>query len=125
MERLQSVSPTLAAFGDRFPTKPELDAVIISGELAADVPRLNLEAHQALVGGDTAPVLQALPVSGESVMVERSVTPEDVPQLDKLALSSFVVDFSSVEKPRIGELDEAALHAYADSLCRQAGINVL
>jgi type IV secretion system protein VirD4 len=52
------------------------------------------------------------------------VTPDDVPNLAKLSLASFAVDFSAVEKPKAGELDEAALHAYADNLCKQAGINL-
>lgn len=54
----------------------------------------------------------------------RPVTPNDIPKLANLGLASFAVDFSAVEKPKAGELDEVALHAYADNLCKQAGINV-
>lgn len=57
-------------------------------------------------------------------MVERPVMPDDIPNLAKLALSSFVVDFSLVKPPRKGTLDVDALHAYADHLCVRAGIQI-
>lgn len=130
MDRLKSVSPRLAAYGRKLPkTKEEFDAIVITGELSTPVPKIDLEAHHALVG-NIAPTTVHVPVSAgegggtEVVIVERPVTASDVPELDKLALSDFVVDFSTVEKPADGELDEAALHAYADSLCREAGITV-
>lgn len=126
VDRLKEVSPRLRALGSKIPTKKQLDDAIESGELGAPVPLIDLESHHRLVGGGDAPVTVAVPqkASAQVVTVERPVTPDDVPNLAKLGLANFVVDFSAVEKPEAGELDEAALHAYADKLCKQAGINV-
>ena len=126
MDRLKEVSAKLNRLGKKIPSKIQLDDAIESGELGAPVPLIDLDAHNREVGGDmpatvTAPQKAAV----EVVTVERPVTPDDVPNLAKLNLANFAVDFSAVEKPKLaGELDEAALHAYADNLCKQAGINV-
>lgn len=125
VDRLKAVSARLAALGSKVPTKKQLDDAIEAGELGAPVPLIDLEAHNREVGGDLPVTVVAPPQGGtEVVTVERPVTPDDVPNLAKLSLANFAVDFSAVEKPRAGELDEAALHAYADSLCKQAGINL-
>ncbi len=125
IDRLKAVSARLAALGSKVPTKKQLDDAIEAGELGAPVPLIDLEAHNREVGGDLPVTVVAPPQGGtEVVTVERPVTPDDVPNLAKLSLANFAVDFSAVEKPRAGELDEAALHAYADSLCKQAGINL-
>lgn len=125
LDRLKLVSARLNALGSKVPTKKQLDDAIEAGELGAPVPKIDLEAHNREVGGElpvtVAPPKQAAP---QVVTVERPVTPDDVPNLAKLSLASFAVDFSAVEKPKAGELDEAALHAYADNLCKQAGINL-
>jgi type IV secretion system protein VirD4 len=113
--------------GRKLPTEQQLKESIRRGELAAPVPLIDLDAHRsaskdAFVQAQTS----ASPEQGgaQVVVIERPVTADDVPQLDKLALSDFVVDFSAVEAPVKGELDEAALQAYADQLCREAGIAV-
>lgn len=127
VDRLKSVSHSLAALGRKLPTEKQLKDAIMAGELATDVPMIDLEAHHRLIGGDDAPVTVALPAKAGGAhvaTVERPVTPDDVPNLAKLGLAAFAVDFSSVDKPKAGELDEAALHAYADNLCKQAGISV-
>ena len=54
----------------------------------------------------------------------RPVTPDDVPNLPAMKLEDFDVDFSGVKPPPEGELDEAALHAYADALCEACGVKV-
>jgi len=125
VDRLKAVSARLHALGNKVPTKKQLDDAIEAGELGAPVPKIDLEAHEREMGGEL-PVTVAVPAQGgtEVVTVERPVTPDDVPNLAKLSLASFAVDFSAVEKPAVGELDEAALHAYADSLCQQAGIKL-
>lgn len=126
IDRLKEVSPRLRALGSRIPTKKQLDDAIQSGELSATVPLIDVEAHHRLGGGNDAQVTVAAPqnAGAQFVTVERPITPDDVPKLAKLGLAGFAVDFSAVEKPKAGELDEAALHAYADNLCKQAGINV-
>jgi type IV secretion system protein VirD4 len=125
VDRLKGVSVSLKALGEKVPTKKQLDDAVRAGELGATVPLIDLEAHHREMGGD-GPVTAAIPEkTGQQVVtVERPVTPDDIPNLAKMNLASFVVDFSAVEKPKAGELDEAALHAYADNLCKQAGINL-
>lgn len=124
MDRLKSVSPSLKALGRRLPSEARLKQIIMLGELASNVPKIDLETHHRLVGNDK-PVTVTAPHSGTTMAtIERPVTPDDVPTLAKLGLASFAIDFSRVDKPKNSELDEAALHAYADNLCRQAGINV-
>lgn len=127
VDRLKEVSPSLRALGSKLPTKKQLDEAIKSGELTAPVPVINLRLHHCLVGGNDAPITVAVPQKAEvqevqTVTVERPVIPDDIPNLAKLTLANFAVDFSAVEKPNSGELDEVALHAYADNLCKQAGI---
>lgn len=126
IDRLKLVSASLHKLGNRLPTKKQLDDATLSGELAAPVPFIDLEGHHAATGGEETPVTVAVPHAAETAIatVERPVIPDDIPKLAKLGLASFALDFSAVEKPPAGELDEVALHAYADNLCRQAGINV-
>ena len=127
VDRLKSVSPTLAALGKKLPTEKQLKDIVMAGELASPVPMIDLAAHHAATNaGNRAPVTVAVPkpAGAKTETIERLATPDDVSQLAKMTLANFAVDFSAVEQPTVGELDEAALHAYADNLCRQAGINV-
>ncbi|WP_196491518.1 type IV secretory system conjugative DNA transfer family protein [Burkholderia diffusa] len=125
VDRLKSVSKSLAALGKKIPKQSQLEAAAMNGELGAPVPHIDLEAHHQLVGGD-APTTVTLPSAGgtKTITVERPVTADDMPQLAMLSLEAFAVDFSKIDKPQAGALDEQALLAYADDLCRQAGINV-
>jgi type IV secretion system protein VirD4 len=128
VDRLKRVSPSLAALGRKLPTEQQLKEAIRMGELAAPVPLINLETHNQSVNQDYVAHFQTAAMSGQggaqATLIERPVTAGDVLNLDKLALADFVVDFSAVEIPAKGELDEAALNAYADQLCRQVGIAV-
>lgn len=127
LDRLKEVSPSLGALGSKRPTQKQMDNAITAGELGAPVPMIDLVAHNRISGGNEAPVTLAVAVpqkaGGQVVQVERPVVPDDIPNLAKLSLANYAIDFSAVEKPKPGELDEAALHAYADNLCKQAGIN--
>lgn len=105
IRRLKSVSKSLRALGAKTPTRKQLDEAIRKGELAARVPLIDLEAHHKLCGAE------------EMTMV---VAPKGGPALKPMEQ----VDFSSVKKPPPGEMDEAALKAYADDLCRAMGMNV-
>jgi type IV secretion system protein VirD4 len=124
MDRLKMVSRTLKDLGKKLPTKDQLDAVIERGELAAPVPLIDVEGHIRAVSGD-APLTVAVPEPAKTATVttKRAVTAEDLPNFSKL---NFDLDFSGVVKPaaEAGALDEDALRAYADDLCRAAGINV-
>lgn len=127
MDRLKEVSRQLRAIGSKIPSQIQLEEAIQAGELGAAVPKIDLDAHHRLVGGDydlVAPSVVAPNSHTKTVAIERPVGPDDIPNLAKMGLASFVVDFSAVEAPKAGPLDEAALHAYADNLCIQAGIKL-
>lgn len=127
VDRLKHVSPTLKALGSRVPTQPQLLAAIKASELAAPTPTIDLDAHHRQVGSAAlpAPIWSTTAASTpDPAFEERSVTAADLPTLAALAQSAFAVDFSSVDTPPPGELNTQALHAYADSLCRAAGIKV-
>lgn len=105
IRRLKSVSKSLRALGSKAPTRKQMDESIRKGELAAKVPLIDLEAHNRLNGAE------------EMTMI---TPPKGAPTLR----SPDLVDFSSVKKPPPGEMDEAALKAYADDLCRAMGMNI-
>ena len=126
VERLKSVSPKLAALGKKLPTEKQLKDIIMAGDLATDVPLIDLEAYHRLIGSDDAPITITMPqkTGVQVTTIKRPFTADDMPKLVKLDLTSFDVDFSAIEKPKKGELDEIALRSYADALCRQADINI-
>lgn len=125
IDRLKSVSSSLTMLGKKLPSESQLKQAILVGELACPVPVIDMEAHNQLVGGDV-PTTVTAPSNGgsRSIETERPITSADMPKLATFALESFAVDFSKVEAPPAGVLDETALLAYADNLCREAGINV-
>lgn len=49
MDRLKSVSPTLAKLGKAMPNKQQLESTWGAGELASPVPLLDLDLHEAVV----------------------------------------------------------------------------
>jgi type IV secretion system protein VirD4 len=49
IDRLKSVSPSLAKLGRKLPTKDQLEAAWGSGECAVSIPLLNLDLHEAIV----------------------------------------------------------------------------
>lgn len=53
MDRLKSVSPTLSALGRKLPSKKLLEDTWGAGELAAPVPLLDLDLHEAVVQART------------------------------------------------------------------------
>lgn len=87
------------------------------------LPVLDLEAHNRIVSA-AAPAPRRAPSFLEPGEVLREVGPEDIPNLGNLALSQFVLDFSTAAVPASDTLDIEALNAYADLRCREAGINV-
>lgn len=59
----------------------------------------------------------------KKIIKERSVTPDDLPNLAKLSLADFAIDFTNAKPiPQPNELDVDALNAYADKLSNAAGI---
>lgn len=89
----------------------------------APAPVIDMAAHTLLVAASATappggPVFAA---AGETI---RDLTAADIPNLHKLAISQFVLDFSKVVAPVTDTIDIAALNAYADMRCREAGITV-
>lgn len=123
VDRLKKISKTLRILGSKLPTQQEMDDAVGLGELAARVPRIDIEAHHKEIGGDVAITVNA-PAKGGVATIKRPVTAEDISNLGNLKLEDFAVDFSSVKKPPPGEMNEAALKAYADDLCRAMGMQV-
>lgn len=123
IDRLKKVSKTLCNLGGKLPTQLQMDSAISSGELAAKVPHIDLDTHHKETGGDIA-ITVTVPGKGSGTTVKRPVTAEDISNLGNLKLEDFSVDFSSVKKPPPGEMNEAALKAYADDLCRAMGMQV-
>lgn len=125
--RLKAVSKTLRALGGKAPSRKQMDDAIRNGELAARVPAIDLETHHKVHGADAPSTVTAPSKAGKKVVtttVKRDVTADDIANLANLKPDDFAVDFSSVKKPPPGEMDEAALKAYADDLCRLMGMNV-
>lgn len=123
VDRLKKISKTLHKLGGKLPTQQQMDNAISSGELAAKVPHIDLDTHHKETGGDIA-ITVTVPNKGGGATVKRPVTAEDISNLGNLKLEDFAVDFSSVKKPPPGEMDETALKAYADDLCRAMGMQV-
>lgn len=93
IDRLKEVSPSLARLGRKLPTKDQLDKAISSGELAIDVPIIDLDLHVARV---------------ETRM--RYVTEEDINRGEAFDLQSLAHDFNDLpaisdsEKPSDEEI---------------------
>lgn len=123
VDRLKKISKSLRKLGGKLPTQQQMDESVGLGELAAKVPFIDIDAHHKEIGGDVAITVTAPPKGGVTT-IKRPVTAEDISNLGNLKLEDFAVDFSSVKKPPPGEMDEAALKAYADDLCRAMGMQV-
>jgi len=105
IDRLKSVSPSLAAIGKRKPTREELTHALFSGELAPEVPQLELQVVERL----------ALPDDKRAL---KPVEFKDLDRLDSIPLSDFSLDFSKVNVPT-GDMDEDEMEAFADSVYQQ------
>lgn len=126
IDRLKSVSKSLRELGNAKPSRKQLEHAIQSGELAAQVPKIDLEAHHKSTTSG-APLMVSMPQQGgarPAPMVKRDFTAEDVANIGNLNMNEFNVDFSKIKKPAPGEMDEAVLKAYADDLCRAMGMIV-
>lgn len=79
IDRLKSVSPTLARLGDRLPTKEELDHVaFVLGELSVDVPVQDISLHMAKIEGRTRPLEPGEPID----LAKLALEPDELPPAD-------------------------------------------
>ncbi len=124
MDRLKSVSPSLRALERKLPSESVLKAIIMAGELAADVPKLDMARHAATTGGNLAmSVVMPTPDSQvQTVTTSRAVTPDDVLNLSKLSLDKFDINFSVFKAPENGVLNVEQLKAYVDLRSKEAGL---
>lgn len=121
MDRLKSVSPSLAKLGAKLPSEEQLIAAAARGELAAPVHRLEIRGshtpdEMAAVKAIVEDALMDTPKETES----RAVTAADIDKLDELDLSDFNLDFSGIEVPS-GELDDAAIDKLAGDFYAACG----
>lgn len=127
IDRLRGVSESLRALGAKSPSRRQMDEAIRNGELAARVPTIDLDAHHRATAMESPVTVTAPSKAGKKTVtstIRRDVTADDIANLANMKPGDFAVDFSSVKKPPPGEMDEAALKAYADDLCRLMGMNV-
>ena len=100
--RMREVSPSLRALGKRLPVKAEIDAAMDLGELAVDVPRIDLDLHQATTERRV-----------------REMTPADVDgdvQLERVA-----ADLGAVPALPDGPVDDADVDAIVDGFWSALG----
>lgn len=126
IDRLKSVSKSLAALGKNLPTQAQLINAIKNRELGSAVPVLDLQRHNQLVDGNCPPAAIHKDKHSETQVVVRPFTADEIINIDSASLSDFAVDFSSCRAPSLDNnhsaLDVDALNAYADELCNQVGI---
>ena len=125
VDRLKLVSASLGRLGKKLPNQHQMDHAINRGELAADVPLINLEEYHKLVGGDNEPVTVAIPqqqTTAQTVTIKRDATPTDIPLLDTFSVTGFDAKFTDIPIPAKGAMDIGALNAYAVIRCLEAGV---
>jgi len=127
VDRLKLVSASLGRLGKKLPNQHQMDHAINRGELAADVPLINLEEYHKLVGSDNEPVTVAIPqqqTTAQTVTIKRDATPADVPLLDTFSVTGFDTEtkFTEIPVPSKGNMDIGALNAYAVIRCLEAGV---
>lgn len=104
----------------RYYEDPNFTSRLLPG---ADVPRIDLAAHEAFIAGDTSRnTMPAARGAKKGVVQHRMTTADDVTGLASLTLSDFAFDFSPLPLPSGFGMDIAALHAYADLRCAEIGI---
>lgn len=95
MDRLKSVSKTLANLGRGLPTKKQLESVWGSGELSVAIPLLNLDLHEAIVQ-DRSRELKANEVT------------------KGIDLSTLAIDFSKIPYPSGDGIETAEVEAFVN-----------
>ena len=110
MDRLKSVSSDLGAVKS-LPTQNQLNLAIEKKQLGADVPELDLIAHDARLSQEKVLTVPQNKDGEETIINKRPVLPEDAPKLDLLRFS---MDFV-VEKPE-GTFNAAKAIVFADDM---------
>jgi len=124
VDRLKSVSKSLRTLGRKTPTEQQLKAAILAGELATPVPRIDVVAHSQLVGTEASQTVQIPTQAGgqREAPIARPVTAADMAAVARGDLNEFSVAFTA-RPPSTVAVNVAELQAYADQLCRDAGVN--
>lgn len=96
IDRLKSVSPSLASLGNAMPTREQLERAWGSGECAIQLPKVNLDLHEAITQARIRPV--------EVSDIKNGVD-----------LSVLAVDFSKVKIPASDPMTPAEVQNFVDS----------
>lgn len=96
IDRLKSVSPSLAKLGKKMPSKDQLDAAFGAGECASEVPTIDFDLHAAVVEQRT-----------------REMTVADVEQ--GVDLRTLALDTSKLALPEGEGVDPDQVEAFVDS----------
>lgn len=88
------------------------------------IPTLDMAAHNQIVAAASARAPRPPVILAKPDEIVRAIAPEDIPNLHNLALKDFVLDFSTARAPVSDTLDFAALDAYAEMRCKEAGLTV-
>jgi len=112
MNRLKSVSQKLATMGKRLPSKQEFENVWGAGELAAPVPALDLDLHEAVVQTRLRTLTATDVKNGiklESLAIDTSnIAPvPDAHEMEPEQVEAFVDDFfNALDAANYGQAEE-------------------
>ncbi len=95
INRLKSVTPSLAKLGTKLPTKKQLEDAWGSGECAVSIPLLNLDLHEAIVQDR-----------------RRELTAADLPK--GIDLSTLALDLSKVQLPAGDGIEPEQVEAFVN-----------
>lgn len=118
IDRLKLASKRLASMSTA-KAKKALQNAILSGEMAASVPKLILNTGHTETDYDIEQFSEE-----ESLTTDRAVTAEDIPTINSKSLDDFSINFADIEPPEGNDMDEQTLMDYADQLCLEAGLLV-
>lgn len=126
LERLYLVSPHLRAQGRRVPRREDLDIAQRTGELAAQVPLIDLEAHLASTGAEGGSLRASLPNGGSTggTVLDRPATIESAAASPSQPLHSFQADLAGLRPESQVANDKASMAAYVDRLTRDISMDV-
>lgn len=105
IQRLKAVAPSLAALGNKMPTKAQLDQAQFSNELSFEIDQVS-----------TATVER--PKRPDDKRPMKEVELSDLDRLDSIPLSDFSTDFSGITIPT-GEMSEDEMAEFADTVYQQ------
>lgn len=112
IDRLKTISPSLAAVGHRMPTQAELEeAAFVRRELAVEIPQLDLELHRAKVEQRVRPLRPNEPVDVSRLAIDPTQLPpvlaRDPPAVEEVTslVDAFFSQLQWIDKTETGVSD--------------------